>query len=511
MLADDVAVVVQDLIHQIGGIQVAAVDGGRLGPDQLQGRDVEGLAEGVGGQGHHVGVEVLLRGKDAAPHLRRQIHAGGLHEAEGLEILVISLGADLEAHGDKGRVAGVAGGGFQILHTVAGVVGAVDGLVPALNPDGPVAGEGGVHGHLPLLQGGGQGHRLEGGAGLVGILIALVAPLLELGGSQGFVIFFGALRKALQRGQELFVGDGAVIVGIVIGVRGHGHDGAGVDVHDDAGGTVFGVELLHHALDALFQVILDIDIQGQHQVAAVFRVVILLIVKEQGLIVVVLGCDRQSGGAGEDAVILRLQAVGADVVGVDEAQYIGGQGAVAVVALGVGPQENAPQGPLLILRHRVALVVDLAVDKAAHLVGHVLLRLFHQLLILGLGLLHLGEDRLLIQSQDPGKTPGNIALVQHLRRGVGLALLLRLFRRFLDGVLLVIHKGLDLQGREEDQLRRGGFRQNVAAAVIDGAPGGGDHGAGRLLGHRLFLQLRMLADLQVVELPEEGQECHHAQ
>ena len=47
VLTEDVALVVQHLFYQIGGIQIAAVDGGCLGPDQLQGRDVEGLSEGV--------------------------------------------------------------------------------------------------------------------------------------------------------------------------------------------------------------------------------------------------------------------------------------------------------------------------------------------------------------------------------------------------------------------------------------------------------------------------------
>ena len=95
MLFNDVAVSVQHLVHDIGRVKIAAVDAGRLGPDQLQGRDVEGLAESVGRQGDHVGVEVLLVGEDALALAHRHIEPRRVHQAEGAKIAVILLGAHL--------------------------------------------------------------------------------------------------------------------------------------------------------------------------------------------------------------------------------------------------------------------------------------------------------------------------------------------------------------------------------------------------------------------------------
>ena len=117
MLGDHVALVVQHLLHQIGGVQIAAVDGGRLGPDQLQGGDGEGLAEGVGGQGGGVGQQPLLIGD--ARGLAHQVDAGLLQQAEGLHVLVVLLAAHPAADVDEGRVAGVAHRLLQDLQAVA--------------------------------------------------------------------------------------------------------------------------------------------------------------------------------------------------------------------------------------------------------------------------------------------------------------------------------------------------------------------------------------------------------
>ena len=79
--------------------------------------------------------------------------------AEGFQILVVGLRSHGQAHADKGRVAGMAHRLDEGLLTVAAVVGAVDGLVPALHTGGAGAVEGGVFRHLALLQ------RLHCGAG----------------------------------------------------------------------------------------------------------------------------------------------------------------------------------------------------------------------------------------------------------------------------------------------------------------------------------------------------------
>lgn len=41
MLRNDIALIIQNLIHHIGGIEVAAVDTGRLCPNQRQGVTVK--------------------------------------------------------------------------------------------------------------------------------------------------------------------------------------------------------------------------------------------------------------------------------------------------------------------------------------------------------------------------------------------------------------------------------------------------------------------------------------
>ncbi|CAN3988299.1 Restriction endonuclease subunit S, partial [Dysosmobacter welbionis] len=389
VLTEDVALVVQHLFYQIGGVQIAAVDGGCLGPDQLQGRDVEGLSEGVGRQGNHVGVEAVLIGKDAF-RLRRQVDTGGLHEAEGLQIAVVCLRADLQAHGDEGRVAGVAGSHLQGLGAVAGPLGAVDGLSPALHVDGAGAGEGGVHVHHALLQGRGQRDGLEGGAGLVGVLIALVPPLLELDGGPGIrqrlivrllrlvgaAVLLDLRQSGIQFRLKPLSIDGGKVSRIIVGIGGHGHNAAGVHVHDDAGAAVGRVVLIQHTLQALFQGVLDVGVQSQHQAAAILRIKHLLAAAEQQRRAVYVGRrDGQSSAAAEHVIIGRLQPVGAHIVGIDEPYHIACQRAEGIQPLGVRRQGDAlePGGPpagrdengVAVLVHRgklVPLIVDLSVD-----------------------------------------------------------------------------------------------------------------------------------------------------
>ena len=106
MLFQDAAVTVQNLLHHIGLVEVAPVDAGRLGPNQLQRCDVEGLTEGIGSQGDEVGVEVLFT-RENSLNLADHIHVGLFHQAEGLEVFVICAGSHRLADLDEGRVAGV--------------------------------------------------------------------------------------------------------------------------------------------------------------------------------------------------------------------------------------------------------------------------------------------------------------------------------------------------------------------------------------------------------------------
>ena len=91
----------------MGLVQVAAVDAGRLGRDELDGRDVEFLAEGVGGQVRPGLGEGLVGREDAGP-LALQVHPGGVEEPEGVQIIIISPGAHAESNVHEGGVAGMA-------------------------------------------------------------------------------------------------------------------------------------------------------------------------------------------------------------------------------------------------------------------------------------------------------------------------------------------------------------------------------------------------------------------
>ena len=523
MLFHHGAAVIQDLLHHIGGIQIAAVDGGRLGADQLQGRDIEGLAEGIGRQGDHVGVKAFLIGENAR-HLADHVHAGLFHQAEGLEVLIIGLRADLQAHGNEGRVAGVSGGHLQCLEPVAGPLGAVDGPSPALDRDGAGAVEGGVHVHHALFQGRSQGDGLEGGAGLIGGVDALVAPLRTQNGALGrrdscLVVLLrlivgpvlGQLRQlTVQLGLELFVVQRTIGIGVISRVGRHGQDGAAVDVHDDARAALGGVELGDHAGKALFQRRLDTPVQRQHQAVAVFRIIVLLILIEHVVAVVVPGGDGKARGALKNAVVLGLQAHAAHIVIVDKAQHIGRQGAVGIIPLGVRLHVHTvdPHGafirvgdqhglPIVIDgRQLVALIVDLTVDELAHLVGNFLVHpLFHDL-VGGAGFFHLLQDGLLIHFQDAAQAPGDVFGVPDLR-----VALLRLLLQIL----------LQSLGIHEHIFRRSGHRQRMPVPVVDRAPGRGDDGASGLLGHSLFLQFVVLTDLQVEELQKQRPEGDNTQ
>ena len=422
---------------------------------------------------------------------------------------------------------------------MASSLGAVDGLAPALDHDGAGAVEGGVLVHQSLLQGRGQGDGLEGGAGLIGGVDALVAPLGAHHGAGGLThrrlvlllrlvggtVSLQLCQLLIQLRLERFIVNGAVVVGVVVGVGGHGQNGAGIDIHDDACGTVFRVELIHHALDALFQIVLDVAVQSQNQVLAVLRVIVLFVLVKEVAAHGISGGDRQSGGAGEDGVVLGLQAHAALVFAVDKSDDAGCQCAVRIVALGARLHIDAPDlhGTLgrVLLQDRlsrrrlhgdlVALVVDLAVDETAHLVGYLLVHPLFDDLVLGVGLFHLLQDRLGRHVQDPPKAPGNEFLIPDDGRDIGPAFFLRRLGLLLCCLLLLFQIAEDLIGGDEYGLGRSRQSQGKAVAVVNGAPGRGDHRAAGLLGHRLLLQIIVLADLQVVELPEQHHKRSDAQ
>ena len=362
--------------------------------------------------------------------------------------------------------------------------GAVDGGVGHMDAAG--AGIGGVHIDEPLLHGGGHGEDLEGGAGLVGIVQGLVAPLLEqLVGGVGEVLL------------EQVVLNGEGVVDIVGGIGHHAQDAAGFHVHDDAGGAVFRAVFVSHLAHIFLQIILDVGVQGQDQVLAVFGGEILLILIGQGIAPLVLGGDHQAGLALEILVIAGFQAVQAGVVGAHKAQNMRGQGTVGVHPLGCCSQVQ----PLNLQ----------IIDELTDLVCRILIHFFGQKFILRVGVVHALPDVVLGYAQDISQAGGQGVIVPKNRCVLGLrrlALLqLGVFQAdLLQPLCLIIQLLFHVVGGHHNVLRGHGHRQLAAVAVVDGAPEGGDHRLAGLLVQSPGLELLMPGDLKVVQLEKQDHE-----
>ncbi len=93
-----------------GSMQLPAVDHGGNRPHQLQWGDLEGLAEGPGGQGRRPPfVRVRDQGfveKDALA-LSRQVDAGFFQHPEVFDVFIKPLPAQLQGDVGKGDVAGI--------------------------------------------------------------------------------------------------------------------------------------------------------------------------------------------------------------------------------------------------------------------------------------------------------------------------------------------------------------------------------------------------------------------
>ena len=505
MLLDHVAVAVQLLIHHVGLVEVSAVDAGGLGGDELERGDVEVLAKGVAGQIQ--GGERLPGGEDA-PHVPLEVHACLVHQAEVLHVVVEPVGPHGQADADKGRVAGVPHRLLEHLMPVAAVVGTADGVVADGHGAAAVKGAAGVH--RPLLQGHGQGEDLGRGAGLVGVVHRLVAPLLQLQLPQllpvgvGVLLVRGGGILLVHLGQlllEFAVIDLPVGVHVVGGAGGDGQDGPALGVHNHPRGPVLGPVFGDHVLQAPLHVVLDGAVQGQLEAVAVLGVVVLLILEHDLRAVAVLGRDGQARAALQLLIVQGLQAVGPVVVGVQKPDDMGGQGAVGVVALGVGLQVDP-------LDAGAGVVGG---DELPHLVPHGLLHPPLEDLVGGVGLAHLVPDRLLVQLQNPGQIHGNQVPVFLAADRELLPLLHPCHHGLGPGCLQLGGPALNGPGVQEHGVRGGGHGQNGAVPVQNGAPGGGDHRAAHLLVGGPLLHLVVLVDGQIVGLGEEGQKGRHAE
>ena len=406
-----------------------------------------------------------------------------------------------------------------------GSPGAVEGFIPALDHDGAGALIGGVHVDDPLLQRRRQGDGLKRGAGLIAGVNALVPPLALDGAvfrfADGLLVFllgFVVLPLFLQLRQLLFqlalqlpVVEDAGLVGIVVRIRGHAQERPVIHIHHNSGSAVGGVELAEHGLHALFQGNLDVDVQGQHQVVAVLRVKILLILEQQGLVAVVLGRDGHAGFAGEVAVVFGLQAHAAFVVDVHKADHIGRHGVVGVIPLGIRLQVHSGEAVPLALGNLVPLPINLPVDKFPDFVRRLLLHLPAQNDISGLCVFHLFFNGFLVHPQDAAQPLGDVNLVPDGLPGIGLPFFQGPGRRLVLRLLLVLDELADPHGVQDHHLRRSGTGQDIVVLVVYGSPGGVDGDLPGLLVDGPGRHLVVAVDLEVVELPEQQQKSSDAQ
>ena len=461
MLGDDIAVLVGDLFDEIGRIKVAAVDAGALRREQRDGRDVEVLAEGVARQRQR---RIFNFAVDETAGLACGVDTGLLRQAEVLHVLVELVVADAKTDVDERRVAGVGECLRQVLLAVAGrALRAVDRL--ALDLHAAAAIEARVQVDDIFLKRHRKRQRFERGARLVGIVDGLAAPLLV----EKVACVFDDLLLRHAGGQKVVV-DRAGGVQIVGRQRRHRQHRAGVDIHDDALGTLAGTESRLKLLHAFLKVILDSRVERRVQIVSVFRIEILVVLVEHGAAVAVACGDDHAVFTGQLVVVRCLKAHRAAVF-IGKTDDLRGKRPLGIGSLARRADKNALEIVL--------------VDELAHLVGELVVRLLGKDLVLRVGFFHLFENVSSVEVQNFGKT-------------------------VCDQVLVLIVFD-DLLGGEKDILRRGGHREDRAVFVVDRAAARLHRGAQRLLAHGDGLELVMLGDLPVIELGEEQHKRQHAE
>ena len=314
-MLDEGAVRREDVRYHVGLHQLAAVDHGADRRRHFEVGDLAALAESAGGQlhrAHPVGgiVEALFR-------LGRQVDAGGLPEAEGGKIAAEGLFSQPGTDLDEALIAGVFEGLGHGLCSVALVVGAVE--PGPRHRDGLAAVEAGMLGDSPGVQRGGAGDELEDAAGLVQVADGFVPPLGLLGQLQ-----CGG-PCAAGEGFHLRPGGGvendAGLVGVVGGGGGHGQHRPGVHIHHDAHRPRGDMVLLHRVAQRVFEVVLDVGVDGQPQPVPLGGEALGLVALFQCVAPRIDGGEDHPVFPGEEAVVFQFQPGDARVVHIREPQH----------------------------------------------------------------------------------------------------------------------------------------------------------------------------------------------
>ena len=283
------------------------------------------------------------------------------------------------------------------------------------------------------------------------------------------ILFFERLRRFL-------VVDVLIVVRVVAAHGGHGDDLAGVDIHHDAERAVQDAVFVDGVLEVLFQIGLYRRVDGQHEAVAIGRVVVFFIGIEHLGAVVALAGDDLARRTLQERIIIRLEALLADVVSAHKAEHLCRQRRIGIIAL------------------RVRLEIDaldlVLVDKLAHLIGQLLGDLpSDDLITVGrVGRLLVDEARLHVQ--DLGQAAGD--MVEQVAVG------------------RVLHLGCDLVRVDEHGLDRGRCGKHIHVTVIDHAARSREVRIAGLIVDGKFFILVMLHDHQAVERENQRNEQHNA-
>ena len=313
ILQHGIAAAVYYMVYHIRFNHIAAVDRRRVRGNQFQRRGFVGLSVCTGSQ---IDLCHSILRHDHAGNLARQIDAGLFRQTEALQIIAELLHAQPQTNFHKGRVAGVGQCLCERLRAVTGTQRAADFRVLYLQIAGAeerVA----VQIDQVFLKRRCRSHNFNGRTRRVDLTDRLVPPLFF----SGFQICVLILR--FRQFFQLCCHNGIVDLRGIVQVEGragrHGVDRTGFRVHDDAGGTVVDLELLHHFRHALFQIVLQGGVQCQIQGRTVLRIIGGGIPVGHFLTVGTLCRNDSAVHAGEVVVVLIFQTILSVAVAVGEA------------------------------------------------------------------------------------------------------------------------------------------------------------------------------------------------
>ena len=315
------------------------------------------------------------------------------------------------------------------------VVGAVE--PGARHRDGLPAIKAGVPGDGSGVQRGRAGDELEHAARFVQVAHGLVAPLGLLGQLQGGRPLLP--REGIYGGAGSFVVEDARLVGVVGRGGGHGQHGPGVHVQHDAHGTGGHMVFLYGIIQRIFEIMLNVGVDGQPQAAALHRELLGLVALLQRVAPGVHGGEHHAVLPGELLVVFQLQPAHSGVVHIGKAQHRRQKLPLRVPALAVLIDTDAGDAVFL--------------AEIPHGIRHGTLHPVAQQTVVG------GAVPELFQQ-------GGFVQLQNLRKTVG-------------GQLQFVGRHLPRAGPQGPAAAVG--RQQHAVGTVDAAPVGGHHGVPQLL------------------------------